>query len=68
MLNLHDGQCGLCKHFGEHHPTDTQLIQIRTTKQAPESLVDDCGLPKMEGLHLKVSPVSSCDGYEPAAA
>lgn len=66
MLSVHDGQCGLCKHFGEHHSNMPQLIQIRNTKQAPEDLVDECDLPRNAAVHLKVTPVSGCDGFEPA--
>lgn len=53
MLQVHDGQCGLCLHFGEHHAKDAKLIQIRTTQKAPESLLDDCASqacrPSFEG-------------------
>jgi hypothetical protein len=68
MLSVHDGQCGLCSHFGEVHSQAAVLISIRTTKQAPESLVDSCGLPKNAALHLKVTPNSGCDGFQPAAS
>jgi len=69
MLKITDGQCGLCKHFGEHDDAhQQQLVQIRTSKSAPEDLVEECGHPKLEPLHLQVTPVSSCAGYEPAAA
>ncbi|HEX9201237.1 MAG TPA: hypothetical protein VF865_16880 [Acidobacteriaceae bacterium] len=68
MLSVHTGQCGLCTHFGEEHPKSAVLISIRTSKQAPESLVDNCGLPKNASLHLKVTPVSGCDGFESAMA
>jgi hypothetical protein len=43
------------------------LTQILTSKQAPESLIEGCGLPKNAALHLKVTPVSGCDGFQPAA-
>jgi hypothetical protein len=69
MISLHDGQCGLCAHFGETHTTsDQKLVQIRSTKSAPEDLLDDCGHPKHASLHLKVTPISGCDGFELAAA
>ena len=68
MLEVQEGQCGLCKHFGEHHEKTSTLVQIRSTHEAPEALVDECGHPKMENLHLKVTPIASCDGYEPAVA
>ena len=67
MLNVTQGQCGLCTHFGEDHPTET-LVQIRTSKQAPEDLIEDCGHPKHADLNLKVTPISGCTGFEPAAA
>lgn len=66
MVSVKEGQCGLCTHFGEHEGTP-QLVEIRTTHQASESVVSDCGHPKLEGLHLRVTPVSGCDGFEAAA-
>ncbi len=66
MLQLHEGQCGLCAHFGETHALQPQLLQIRQSHEAPESLVDDCGHPRHASLHLKVTPISGCDGFEPA--
>lgn len=63
MLQLHDGQCGLCAHFGEGHAQDPKLIQIRTSKQAPEQVIDDCGHPKHAQLNLKVAPHSGCTGF-----
>ena len=68
MIALHEGQCGLCTHFGETHKSDEKLVQIHATMRAPEDLLDSCGHPKHSGLHLKVTPMSSCDGYHPAAA
>ena len=66
MLHLHEGQCGLCTHFGEQHPTDQQLVQIRLKQEAPEDVVDACGHPRHASLHLRVTPTSGCDGFEPA--
>lgn len=60
------GQCGLCLHFGEHHQPSPQLIQIRTKHEAPEDFVDECGHPRHAPLHLRVTPISGCDGFEPA--
>jgi hypothetical protein len=68
MLAVHDGQCGLCSHFGEDHAKNDKLVSILSTKQAPENLIDSCGLPKNASLHLKVTPISGCDGFEPAAS
>lgn len=67
MESIHNGQCGLCGHFGEHHKTDV-LVTILTTRAADLKLLDDCGHPRHAGLHLKVSPISGCDGFVPAAA
>jgi hypothetical protein len=67
METLHTGQCGLCTHFGEHHNTDV-LITIRTSHQADLKIVDECGHPKNATLHLKVTPISGCDGFVAAAA
>lgn len=66
MLELHEGQCGLCSHFGEHHPQDQKLVQIRTSHRAPEDFVDVCG--RNDDIHLKVTPISGCDGFEPVKA
>ena len=68
MTQLHDGQCGLCLHFGEyvagnHH---FNLTQIRTSREAADSILDDCGHPKLAPLRLKVSAISGCDGFEEA--
>ncbi|MEM7625573.1 MAG: hypothetical protein AAF333_08095 [Planctomycetota bacterium] len=67
MLNLQDGQCGLCKHFGEHTSDAPQLVQIRTSKSAPEDLKEPCGHPQLEPLKLTVSADSGCAGFETAA-
>lgn len=64
---IHDGQCGLCSHFGEGHNKDAKLVQIRTKHEAPEEMIDECGHPRHASLHLMVTPISGCDGFEPAA-
>lgn len=67
MLQVHDGQCGLCTHFGEtEHRDESNLVQIRTSKEAPESLTEECGHPQHAPLHLIVTPTSGCTGFEPA--
>jgi hypothetical protein len=66
MQQVHDGQCGLCAHFGEHHPQREELVQIRTKHQAPEGLTDECGHPKHAELNLVVTPTSGCSGFVPA--
>ena len=68
MQAVHTGQCGLCGHFGEGHGKTQQLISIVSTHNADEAFLDDCGHPKHASLHLKVSPISGCDGFVPAAA
>ena len=67
MIRVEEGQCGLCAHFGEHHQNST-LIQIRRTREAPETFVDDCGHPRHATLHLHVTPTAGCDGFKLAAA
>lgn len=66
MTHIDDGQCGLCAHFGESHRPNDDLIQIRSSKEAPEDFVDECGHPNNAKLHLKVTAASGCDGFEPA--
>jgi hypothetical protein len=66
MLQVHDGQCGLCAHFGEDHQPTAQLVQIRTKHVAPEDLMDKCGHPQHAPLNLMVTPISGCAGFEPA--
>lgn len=66
MIQVSEGQCGLCAHFGEHHGETQQHVQIRRSHQAPESMLDECGHPRHAPLHLKVTPQSGCDGFEPA--
>jgi hypothetical protein len=70
MSQIHEGQCGLCLHFGENHdgPHNTDLTQIRASHEAPDTILDDCGHPKHAALHLKVTPISGCDGFESAAS
>ena len=66
MKEIHEGQCGLCAHFGESHTRDERLVQIRVSHDGPEDLVDECGHPRHASLNLRVTPISGCDGFEPA--
>jgi hypothetical protein len=66
MKQVDDGQCGLCAHFGEDHPDAQKIVQIRVRREAPEDVVDICGHPQHASLHLRVTPISGCDGFEPA--
>ena len=67
METIQNGQCGLCSHFGEHHKTDV-LVSIMSSHKADLKLIDECGHPKHSGLHLMVTPISGCDGFEQAHA
>ena len=67
MQTVQDGQCGLCTHFGEHHQKSDGLVSILSSHKADAALLDECGLPRNAALHLKVTPISGCDGYVPAA-
>lgn len=67
MLTLESGQCGLCKHYGEADAQVPQLVQIRTTKSAPEDYKDECGHPKLQPLNLTVTADSGCAAFEEAA-
>ena len=53
-------------HSVSHHQKDPEVVQIRVSKEAPEELVEECGHPKHAPLHLMVTPISGCDGFEPA--
>ena len=68
METVQNGQCGLCTHFGENHEKADVLVSIRSSHQADLKIVDECGHPKNAGMHLKVTPISGCDGFVPAAA
>ena len=57
MLQVQDGQCGLCLHFGEHHSAIQELVQIRKARTASESMTDECAHPKHAALHLKVTAI-----------
>ena len=63
-MQVQNGQCGLCTHFGENHPKTDVLVTIMSSKQADPIVLDDCGHPKHAALHLKVSPISGCDGFQ----
>jgi hypothetical protein len=66
MQAIHEGQCGACGHFGEHHKT-AALVTILKTHKGDELFLDECGHPKHASLHLKVTPISGCDGFVAAA-
>jgi hypothetical protein len=42
-------------------------VQLRRRGDAPETMVDECGHPKHAALHLRVTPISGCDGFQPAS-
>ncbi len=66
MHQVQDGQCGMCAHFGEHGGPQDKIVQIRVNGQGPEDLVAECGHPANADLHLKVTPISGCQGFTPA--
>lgn len=66
MLHVQEGQCGLCCHFAEGR-ADSIVVKIRSSHEAREDMIKDCGHPKHAPLHLKVTAVSRCDGFESAA-
>ena len=66
MVAVHEGQCGLCSHFGEHHVETQELVQLRESHEGPDDLIEECGHPRHASLHLVVTPISGCDGFEPA--
>ena len=66
MLTIQNGQCGTCAHFGADDADSEKLVQIRITHKAEPDLVEPCGHPDNAPRDLKVSPVSTCAGYQPA--
>jgi hypothetical protein len=38
------------------------------SREANENVIEDCGHPKHAILHLKVTAISRCDGFEPVKA
>lgn len=67
MLQVQQGQCGMCVHFGENEPSEEpKLIQIRLKGEAPDDLIETCGLPANREIGLKVTPISGCQGFESA--
>ncbi len=68
MEAVQNGQCGLCTHFGENHSKAPVLVSIRSSHQADLKMVDECGHPKLAPLHLMVTPISGCSGFEAVAA
>lgn len=67
MVQLQQGQCGLCAHFGASHSNEPQIIQIRLKGEAPESMHETCGHPQHKPLNLTVNPTSGCAGFAPAS-
>jgi hypothetical protein len=68
MIEVKNGQCGMCAHYGENDPSQVKLIQIRLKHEAPETLIEECGHPQHAPLHLVVTPISGCQGFAPVAA
>lgn len=56
MLHIREEQCGLCAQFGEEHPQDQRLTQIRSSLEASEEVVYICGHPTHERLHGMSGP------------
>ena len=68
MVQIKDGQCGMCAHYGDNNPGEAKLIQIRLKHEAPETRIEACGHPQLASLHLVVSANSGCAGFEPVSA
>ncbi|MEM0982764.1 MAG: hypothetical protein AAGI17_02310 [Planctomycetota bacterium] len=69
MIQLSDGQCGLCEHFGDSNGGD-KVVQLRVNGQAPDNvqdLVEPCGHPDNKPRDLKVSPLAGCAGFKRAS-
>jgi hypothetical protein len=66
MLQLQPGQCGLCTHFGDNHdPTAPRPIYLQLKEDALKTKVSECDHPAHAPLHLKVTAISGCEGFEP---
>jgi hypothetical protein len=63
LAPVHPGQCGLCAHFGEQHPADRNLVQMRINGVAPQGYTDLCGHPMHAPLKLVVTPTAGCNGF-----
>jgi hypothetical protein len=68
MVQIKDGQCGMCAHYGDNNPAEAKLIQIRVKHEAPETLIEECGHPQLAPLHLVVTANSGCAGFQPVTA
>ena len=67
MLQLQPGQCGLCTHFGDNHDASVpQPLNLLAKDESLATKTSDCDHPAHAPLHLKVTPVSGCAGFEPA--
>jgi hypothetical protein len=66
MTHVIEGQCGLCTHYGEHSKliNSETLVKIRKTHEADDAIIAECGHPRNEKMHLKVTPFSACDGFQ----
>jgi hypothetical protein len=47
----------------ETHAASERVVEIRRHHEGPDDLLDDCGHPRHASLHLKVTPISGCDGF-----
>lgn len=69
MVKVREGQCGLCQHFGQHEGEEgknPQILEILSTQYASEDFLADCGQEQLSAMHLRVTPVSGCDGFDMA--
>jgi hypothetical protein len=59
LLHIHEGQCGLCTHFGEEHPHDHRLTHIRTSIEAQRARLRATNQER-NPLFLRVACLTSC--------
>lgn len=64
MFRIQEGQCGLCRYFAASPDAEEQRLQIHQQRQAPENFVGQCRHPQHASLHLRVTAISGCDGFE----
>lgn len=67
MESLHNGCAGSVVTSERTCEDASADVYSQQQQQASESMLDECGHPRHAAPHLKVSPISACDGFVSAA-